>query len=235
MAWVYLDDQFPDHPKVVLAGGDAAWLFVCGLAYCRRYSTGGEIPAAQVARLTDRRQPAKLAAKLVEVGLWEVDGDRYQVHDYSEWNRSEKSRSEAGRKAARARWDTQRNANASESHSERIESADASGCTTPNPNPMHVHPPQTQGGGDGSGGGIIHEAMADARRRALALAQEGAEPIRSPDKWLAWHERTHEPDWPDKAAGFLADYPDLSVGQLADCLLGRTSLLSSMRRREATG
>lgn len=39
MAWIYLDDHFPDHPKIVLAGGDGAWLFVCGLGYCKRFAT----------------------------------------------------------------------------------------------------------------------------------------------------------------------------------------------------
>lgn len=117
MAWIYLDDQFPDHPKIVEAGGDAAWLFVCGLAYCRRHGTDGRIPKAMVARLSDRKTPDRLAARLVAVTLWEDHGDHYRVHDYSDWNRTQESRSEAGRKAARARWDkkppdAKRNANA---------------------------------------------------------------------------------------------------------------------------
>lgn len=104
MAWVYLDDQFPDHPKVVRAGGDAGWLFVCGLAYAKRYGTEGVIPKVQVCRLSDRKMPRKLANLLVQVGLWEEHIDHYQVHDYKEWNGSRDSRSEAGKKAARARW-----------------------------------------------------------------------------------------------------------------------------------
>ena len=138
MAWLYLDDQLPDHPKIVQAGGDAAWLFVCGLAYCRRYDTDGFIPAAAVPRLTDRRSPLKLAAVLVNVSLWEPGNDGWNVHDWSDWNRTNTSRSEAGRKAAAARWskDASRNANASETHSERIQKDDASGCTIPIPNPV---------------------------------------------------------------------------------------------------
>lgn len=148
MAWVYLDDQFPDHPKVAAAGGDAAWLFICGLAYCRRYGTEGKIPRAQVPRLSDRKAPMKLAAKLIEVRLWIEDPDGFQVHDYSDWNRPGESKSEAGRKAANARWskakkDAKRNADASDSHSDRIESAYAGECTIPIPvpNPTDVTPP----------------------------------------------------------------------------------------------
>ena len=153
MAWLYLDDQFPDHPKVVAAGGDAAWLFVCGLAYCRRYNTEGFIPTAQVARLSDRKSVKKLAAKLVTVRLWREVDDGYQVHDFSDWNRTNSSRSEAGRKAAAARWnrdsaDASRNADAMRNayepdapddaltDAERITDAHASGCTIPNPNPV---------------------------------------------------------------------------------------------------
>lgn len=110
MAWVYLDDQFPDHPKVVAVGDAAAWLFVCGLAYCKRYSTAGRIPKAQVPKLTAQRNAPALAGKLVSApagftsGLWEDGGDHYRVHDYDDWNRANESRSEAGRRAANARW-----------------------------------------------------------------------------------------------------------------------------------
>lgn len=121
MAWVYLDDQFPDHPKVVQAGGDAAWLFVCILCYCRRHGTGGEISVEQVRRLSTSERPSRLLNRLIDVGLidspWEKprrnSGEtaaklpRYTVlyvHDWGEWNRAGISRSEAGRKAAEARW-----------------------------------------------------------------------------------------------------------------------------------
>lgn len=139
MTWVYLDDGFPDHPKIAQAGGDAGWLFVCGLAYCKRQETKGRIPVAQVPRLSDRKQPMKLAAKLLEVGLWERDGDFFLIHDFDEWNRPEESRKAAARKAAQARWDRERDAkahaDASEPQCERMPSAPADRCPTPLPLP----------------------------------------------------------------------------------------------------
>jgi len=36
MAWVRLDDGFPDHPKALQAGPLACWLYVCGIAYANR-------------------------------------------------------------------------------------------------------------------------------------------------------------------------------------------------------
>lgn len=82
MAWVKLDDQFPDHPKVVSAGPLAAWLYVCGLTYANRHLTDGFIPAGVVGRLADLKSPNKLAATLVAVGLWEVAEGGYRIHDY---------------------------------------------------------------------------------------------------------------------------------------------------------
>ena len=88
MAWVKLDDGFPEHPKVELAGDKAAWLYVCGLAYCSRTLSDGYIPATRLCRLTRFPQPQKLAERLVEVGLWDELPDGWQVHDYGRHQRT---------------------------------------------------------------------------------------------------------------------------------------------------
>ena len=102
MAWVKIDDQFTDHPKVVAAGPLAGWLYVCGLTYCSRYLTDGFIPEAQIRRMADIKNPAACASRLVDAGLWiRVDGG-YHVHDYLEYQPSaEKVR--ADRSAAQER------------------------------------------------------------------------------------------------------------------------------------
>lgn len=121
MGWVYLDDSFPEHAKIIAAGGDAVLLWVYGLAYCNRRLTEGRIPKAYVPQLTDRRKPLELAAKLVKVGLWLEDGDHYRVHDYDKWNHSATAKAKA-KKAADARWkdkpkpDAQAHAQASGEH-----------------------------------------------------------------------------------------------------------------------
>lgn len=79
MGWVYLDDRFPEHPKVEAAGDEAAWLFVCGLAYVNRNNTGGIIPKLVVGRLTDLARVERPALRLVKVGLWKDQGDYYEV------------------------------------------------------------------------------------------------------------------------------------------------------------
>lgn len=88
MAWVRLEDTFPEHPKIAEVGGDAAWLHVCGIAYCNRNLTDGFIPDGALGQLSDRRSPRKLAQKLDAVGIWHRDPDRrgYVVHDYLDYN-----------------------------------------------------------------------------------------------------------------------------------------------------
>lgn len=201
MAWVYLDDQFFDHPKVVLAGGDAAWLFVCGLGYCRRYATEGAIPVNQVSKLSDRRSPAKLAKRLVEVGLWEADGEHYRVHDYADWNKPQESRTASARKAATARWAAERKqknrdasgnapriADASEPQSEPdAESSaepDASGCPPP-----HTPDPSNQVSSP-SGGDAAHSPVDDDDERIdqlltdIARARGDRLPGDHPTPWI---------------------------------------------------
>lgn len=82
MAWVKLDDGFPEHPKVAQAGDMAAWLYICGLTYANRQLTDGFIPDAIVPRLTGLKGSAALAKRLVDASLWELAEGGYQIHDY---------------------------------------------------------------------------------------------------------------------------------------------------------
>jgi hypothetical protein len=108
MAWVRLDDAFPEHPKVIEVGGDAAWLHVCALAYCNRNLTDGKITEGALPRLSDRRHPAKLARLLVAVGLWDETDGGWVIHDYLDFQPS-KAKVDAERRAARERMANNRN------------------------------------------------------------------------------------------------------------------------------
>lgn len=100
MAWVKLDDHFPDHPKLVIAGPLAAWLYVAGLCYCNRLLTNGFIPTEQVDRLVPRREtsdnplenPSYLASKLCAARLWSPTDRKgvpgFQVHDFLKYQPS---------------------------------------------------------------------------------------------------------------------------------------------------
>jgi hypothetical protein len=115
--WARIDDALPDHPKIARAGPLAAWLYVAGLCYSARFLTDGLIPASQVRRLADVDNAVKLAAKLVEVGLWENADDGYLIHDYGSYNPT-RERALADKARAKERMDRWRG-NAEQTGDER--------------------------------------------------------------------------------------------------------------------
>jgi hypothetical protein len=106
MADFYVDAGFPEHPKALVAGDEACWLYICGLAFCRRANTPGTIPKAVAARLV-ARNGARLAKRLCasDVGLWHDRGDHYEVHDYTVRNAKQLARTAKAKKAADVKWE----------------------------------------------------------------------------------------------------------------------------------
>jgi hypothetical protein len=104
MAWALLDDNFPNHPKVIQAGPAAAYLFVCGLCYCRKYHTDGFIPRKAIPMLGVIGNPRRLIDALVYAGLWDLTQDGFTIHGYSELysdavdKQNKESKRENGRK-----------------------------------------------------------------------------------------------------------------------------------------
>lgn len=114
MSWVLLDDNFPNHPKAVQAGPVAAYLFVCGLCYCRKYNTGGFIPGKVIPTLGVSTNPRRMVDALVIAGLWDRAEGGFAVHDYAGFYADEddksarqdaisKARSDAGKRGFQAK------------------------------------------------------------------------------------------------------------------------------------
>jgi hypothetical protein len=107
MTWVQLDDQIANHPKILKAGPDAAWLWACALAYCQNHLTDGYVPRSALRSLGGFKNPVGLADRLVEArvrpeghGLFERRGEDYAVHDYLDHNPTKATVLERRRKAA---------------------------------------------------------------------------------------------------------------------------------------
>lgn len=195
MPWVYLDDRFPEHVKVERAGGDAAWLFIAGLCYVNRNLTGGTIPKTAVARLTDRRSPLRLAGRLVEVGLWEDEGDDFRIHDYEHQNRSAMARREKAKKAATARWsgssedapsNTRGNPPSNATGNAQPMPPVRAGARAPSPSPSPLlTSPSSSSSVEGE---HLDDDEISLRREAetrLALRQAERGPVGNPEAWLA--------------------------------------------------
>ncbi len=134
--YVKVHDGLPDHPKIIEAGGEAGWLYICGLAYASRQLTDGVISKRLVRRLTDGSNPEASASALVRVGLWHegehgcpkcptAGPDAYVIHDYLDHQRSasevadlRSKRAAAGQRGGRRSGESRRAASAVEANDE---------------------------------------------------------------------------------------------------------------------
>lgn len=83
--------NFPDHPKVELAGNAAVGLWARCNGWCRRNRKRGYVPR----RIALRYGTPEEIASLVKNGLWDDAEDGYQFHDYGDWNPDERDNSDA--------------------------------------------------------------------------------------------------------------------------------------------
>lgn len=191
MAWVKLDDGFTEHPKVQEVGGDAAWLHVCALSYCNRNLTDGFIASGVVHRLSDRRNPRKLAERLTAAGLWDVTPGGWTIHDYLEFQPS-KAKVDAERVAARERMAALRAAKeAAESSGEQSPNFAGSSASPTRPDVPSAQvplPPQSLDSAEGGMGEPSSRlsAIADAYASlAYRLAVNAGRKITYEHKWKA--------------------------------------------------
>jgi len=111
MGWIRVDENAPYHRKLLSAGPAAAWLWVCGLAYCQRMKSDGFIPVEALPQLGVGNYK-KLVGFLVSARLWHKTDGGYTVHDYLDWNATKDEREDqARRKQERQdRWKAKRDA-----------------------------------------------------------------------------------------------------------------------------
>lgn len=82
MAWIKIDDQFRDHPKVLAAGPMASWLYVCGLCYIAREMTGGYIPTQALKELMDNLSDDVVWLRLIRAKLWSKVPGGFHIADW---------------------------------------------------------------------------------------------------------------------------------------------------------
>ena len=87
MAWVKVDEQFHDHPKVIDVGPLAEAVWFRSLTYAKRQQTDGFVPGGFLRRMGDVDAGAE-ADRLVAAGLWEIAPGGYRFHDWGEWQTS---------------------------------------------------------------------------------------------------------------------------------------------------
>ena len=112
MTHVIVDDQFPDHPKVIGLSDAAIAAWLRGLCYASRYMTDGFI-AAQVQKKVGTKRACD---QLVAAGLWDEADGGWQIHDYRIMQRTNadldqiaKEKGKAGTLGNHKRWHLARN------------------------------------------------------------------------------------------------------------------------------
>lgn len=178
MSWIKLDDQFPTHPKIVAAGGDAAWLHVCALCYCGQHLTDGLVPKGMLDRISDRKNARKLAEKLIEVGAWADRGDSIEIHDYLDHNPSREKVLEERRKAAERRTRGGKSSAERRANVARTSPDESPNVFNPDPTPLEKKQKNSSPQADF----LPTDAHCDyAKAHGLSLGDER-------DHWLDWCE-----------------------------------------------
>jgi hypothetical protein len=133
VSWVKIDDKFRHHPKVIAAGLEGSWLYVCALAYCGEQLTDGYLPEGVLPVLAPHvTDPTKAADTCCTVGLLRrVDGG-YEVPDYLDYNPS-RAKVIAEREAARKRQSDRRARATTTDDMSRRESRRDFGRSSPSP------------------------------------------------------------------------------------------------------
>lgn len=245
MGWVYLDDGIMENPKVAELSDAAFRAYIALIVYCRRNGTGGHVgPGAMRVTLGGAKRAARARQILVRSHLLEETERGYRIHDWEEWNKAEMGRSEAGRKAARARWDKEkghanRNAIASPtampSHRERdalslslsLGSSVEENSSSQNRTPVrardeeetivnHLQPSNDE---------RIAYALAALANRDLAARQAApnAAPVTNPVAWLKAAAKRRAEQHGTLIADIAKANPDMSIADLADAVIAKTT------------
>jgi len=190
VSWVKLDDGFFRHHKVILAGREARDLALAALCHASASLSDGYIPAGALRQLAADAQvsnPKRLAARLVEVGLWEVAPGGYRIHDYLAYNPSRErvleTRARRVAAASKTRAHAEQNASKTRAKREHFARDDALAEAEQNAGPRDTPPshdpsrplesPPSEHPGEATetGGGTRI-----ARARAMAVPKPGLPP-----------------------------------------------------------
>ena len=96
MAWLRLDDGFPEHRKVLALPRKDRWTWLETLAYVARQNNGGHVPNGVTGII--RSVTKSFLCSAVSVGLLDINSDGYVVHDWDVYNPKDPTNSERQRR-----------------------------------------------------------------------------------------------------------------------------------------
>jgi hypothetical protein len=250
MAWVKLDDQFPEHPKVAKAGPLAMAMQVAALCYCNRKLTDGFVPRSIARTLLDFEvvdgeghiltlavtcgmsgddmSAEWVIGLLLEAGMWEQVNGGYLIHDYHDYQPS-KEEVESERASARDRMAALRSGRRVSSDDVRPNNGRSSSTPVPVPErssssrrASEEPPPVVDSEEDARFAAVWQEI---ARRKL-----EGSTNVKDRSKWVRKVIANDRAELGDEAWRLLRLYPTINVSQLAGCLMGERGVLRLLPR-----
>lgn len=140
MTWIRIDDNFPDHPKIIGLSNHAFRTHIQGLCYCGRFLTDGFIPFAAINSMINEPEN-KPTDELESAGLWVRDDKGFHILNYQEYQ-STKAEVEVIKTRNRERtqkWREKNRGNADVTPLVQISNTDVTGPHTHTP--THTHTP----------------------------------------------------------------------------------------------
>jgi hypothetical protein len=138
MTWIRIDDNFPDHPKIIGLSNLAFRTHIQGLCYCGRFLTDGFIPFAAINSMITEPEN-KPTDELESAGLWVRDDKGFHILNYQEYQ-STKAEVEVIKARNRERTQKWREKNKGNADVTRNQQNSNSNVTVPH-TPIHTHTP----------------------------------------------------------------------------------------------
>jgi general stress protein YciG len=86
MTWAKVDDTLHSHRKIRAAGLEAMGLWLVAMSYCAAHLTDGVLTTEEVTHLSGSKlKGTKLAARLVEARLWDIQPEGWMFHDWAHY------------------------------------------------------------------------------------------------------------------------------------------------------
>jgi hypothetical protein len=140
VTWFKVDDTLSAHPKARAAGLPAMGLWVVAGAYASQYLTEGFVPGWYVDSWPSGK---KLAARLVDAGLWETTEGGWMFHQWGE-RQPTKEQVEADRAKTRERQQRWRDAKRDERLADAVSNGSRNGVTDGVTNASPTRPDPTR-------------------------------------------------------------------------------------------
>lgn len=101
--WVRFDDETAENPNLWKLSDGAFRLWFASICYSQKWLTDGAVPVKKIRSLIPRFKPSYIT-ELITTKRWELQGDHYLIHDFTEYNETrahwEKQRADTAKRVA---------------------------------------------------------------------------------------------------------------------------------------